>query len=110
MLLQFEQARAFLRQVIEKGRHLHDSDGEGLSEDEPGGFCVSALPPSIRRSLRFQALRKAGPCGGVYDSSQLGWGEASRLVLSASAMRRAWRGLRRRMASLGKEALPRTSL
>ena len=37
MKSQFELARSFLRQVIDKGRHLHDSDGEGLSEDEPGG-------------------------------------------------------------------------
>lgn len=36
MKSQFELARSFLRQVIDKGRHLHDSDGEGLSEDEPG--------------------------------------------------------------------------
>ncbi|KAL8447155.1 hypothetical protein Emag_004421 [Eimeria magna] len=35
MKSQFELARSFLRQVIDKGRHLHDSDGEGLSEDEP---------------------------------------------------------------------------
>lgn len=36
MKSQFELARSFLRQVIDKGRQLHDSDGEGLSEDEPG--------------------------------------------------------------------------
>ncbi|KAL8435049.1 hypothetical protein ACSSS7_002719 [Eimeria intestinalis] len=36
MKTQFELARSFLRQVIDKGRHLHDSDGEGLSEEEPG--------------------------------------------------------------------------
>ncbi|CDI74519.1 hypothetical protein, conserved [Eimeria praecox] len=35
MKSQFELARSFLRQVIDKGRQLHDSDGEGLSEDEP---------------------------------------------------------------------------
>ncbi|KAL8272861.1 hypothetical protein Esti_003248 [Eimeria stiedai] len=35
MKCQFELARSFLRQVIDKGRHLHDSDGEGLSEEEP---------------------------------------------------------------------------
>lgn len=31
-------ARIFLRQVIEKNRQLHDSDGDGLSDEEPGRF------------------------------------------------------------------------
>ncbi|OEH77986.1 hypothetical protein cyc_00421 [Cyclospora cayetanensis] len=44
MKLQFELARSFLRQVIDKGRHLHDSDGEGLSEDEPAWIVRSIAP------------------------------------------------------------------
>lgn len=40
MKSQFELARSFLRQVIDKGRQLHDSDGEGLSEDEPGKLTI----------------------------------------------------------------------
>ncbi|KYF43035.1 AP2 domain transcription factor AP2X-5 [Toxoplasma gondii ARI] len=35
MWFQFLLARQFLRQVIAKGRQLHDSDGEGLSDEEP---------------------------------------------------------------------------
>lgn len=43
MKSQFELARSFLRQVIDKGRHLHDSDGEGLSDDEPGEPLLHGL-------------------------------------------------------------------
>lgn len=43
MKSQFELARSFLRQVIDKGRQLHDSDGEGLSEDEPGKGLVDGV-------------------------------------------------------------------
>ncbi|KAL8276051.1 hypothetical protein Esti_000045 [Eimeria stiedai] len=36
MKRQHALARLFLKQVIEKNRQLHDSDGDGLSDEEPG--------------------------------------------------------------------------
>lgn len=56
---QFELARSFLRQVIDKGRHLHDSDGEGLSEDEPGE-PKSATALSGKSVLGYREVNRAG--------------------------------------------------
>lgn len=62
MKSQFELARSFLRQVIDKGRQLHDSDGEGLSEDEPGKLTIyfqleltrGISKPLLQRPSRLQ--------------------------------------------------------
>ncbi|CBZ54670.1 unnamed protein product [Neospora caninum Liverpool] len=55
MWVQFSLARQFLRQVIAKGRQLHDSDGEGLSDEEPAWIlrrdAASANSASRRAEL-----------------------------------------------------------
>ncbi|PHJ24675.1 ap2 domain transcription factor ap2x-5 [Cystoisospora suis] len=51
MSKQFKLARQFLRQVIAKGRQLHDSDGEGLSEDEPAWLNKRRAAASTSSSM-----------------------------------------------------------
>lgn len=72
MSKQFKLARQFLRQVIAKGRQLHDSDGEGLSEDEPGRSCQATESILICRSRFHQHNKSHRQCSELI----LRWCEA----------------------------------
>ncbi|PFH37171.1 hypothetical protein BESB_036290 [Besnoitia besnoiti] len=82
MWTQFALARQFLRQVIAKGRQLHDSDGEGLSDEDPAWLHRQGLTQAS--CVTRGRARRGGP--GSSRSSSLSSSQArSRLSLYREA-------------------------